>query len=93
MRLKLVPESTSAIPGKTRVPKYLEGADATELLEAWRTHVGPTGMSWANYAPADFRQRLVDWSGADVEMPNIDDDAILEAVVKALGPEVVALEE
>jgi hypothetical protein len=91
MRLTLVPESTAAHSHRARTLKYVEGADETEIFEKWRTDTGSSGFGWGIYDPENFRQRLVDWSGADVDMP-AEDDAILPAVVAALGPDVVQLE-
>ena len=72
-------------------PDYFEG-DATEIIEQWRASFA------ISYDPTTFRQRLLDYSGGNdpryvrypTRLPAID-DAVLDAVVDAVGPRFLTL--
>lgn len=84
LRLTFVPESEKDAFG-------VEGADATEILEEWRAI-----PFWAVFDPANFRQRIVDFHGAEQFIPGgmpAADEEILDAVVKAAGPDTLKLEQ
>lgn len=55
----------------------IEGASEKEVLDAWNSEPW-----WAGYSPADFRERIVELSGADVG-PEQADEEILPAIAMA----------
>ena len=67
----------------------IEAEDATGVIDAWNA-----SPWWNAWDPADFRQRIVEFTGAKVPggMP-ASDDLILNAVVEAAGPNDLRLEE
>lgn len=79
IRLTFIPESERAWYG-------VEGEDAASVLDQWNAL-----PQWSVYDPADFRQRLVDLSGADVEMPAADDE-VLAALAEA-WPDQIRVED
>ena len=81
-KLNFVPESSRGIP------VFLEGT-ATEILDQWNAL-----PEWIIYDGANFRQRLVENTGADaqLDMP-AEDEEILRAVAWESGPDSVTLEE
>lgn len=87
LKLTFVPESTAITPGFKRLEKAFTGKDATEILDQWNKL-----PSWNSYDGLNFRLRLIEFSGAPIELPQ-DDPEILAAAVEALGPRVVTLED
>jgi len=75
-RMRLVFSRPSG-PGERRAPEVIEGDTATELLDRWNA-----GPWWADYSPTEFRERIVDLLGADVD-PEQADEEILPALVEA----------
>jgi hypothetical protein len=82
LELEFPNDSTTILPSHQRPRQFVRGTNATEILDAWRTRPG----GWGIYGPREFRQRMIEWSGAEGVNGEDEDDLILERVVEALEP-------
>lgn len=83
LRLTFNPGDTFMLSGNPRPWEGIVAEDAEGILDAW--HDLPT---WNGLNDWGFRERLIEYSGADVELPEMDDE-ILFSVVEALGPSIL----
>jgi hypothetical protein len=83
------------MPGaRPRPSSWIEGPTATDVLDVWNAVPW-----WAAYDPDAFRERIIDFCGANdpryVEQPirlPANDEEILQAIVEAVGPDELRLE-
>jgi hypothetical protein len=75
-----------AMPGAApRADLWTEGASPTEILDAWNAL-----PAWADLEPLAFRETIVRFCGAEIELPAADEE-ILDALIAAAGPDALRL--